>query len=106
VSTKCRSPWSRTRGREPTGHAVTFSHTDGAQQSRNGIRIVPDQVAASWPGERRLPAPGDRQPAKALDEALGGITARYGMRTADFVAMQLEYPRLSRSAAIHDAAAH
>ena len=29
----------------------------------------------------------------ALDEALHGITARYGMRTADFVAMQLEYPR-------------
>ena len=94
--------WSRTY----RSRAVTFSHTDGAQQSRNGIRIVPDQVAASWPGERLLPAPGDRQPARALDEALRGITARYGMRTADLVAMQLEYPRLSRSAAIHDAAAH
>ena len=72
---------------------MTFSHTNGAQQSRNGIRIVPDQVAASWPAERLLPAVGDRPPARALDEALDGIAARYGMRTADFVAMQLEYPR-------------
>jgi hypothetical protein len=32
--------------------------------------------------------------AKALDQALLEIEARYGMPTADFVAMQLEYPRL------------
>ena len=88
--------WSRTY----RSRAVTFSHTDGAQQSRNGIRIVPDQVAASWPGERLLPALGDLQPARALDEALDGITARYGMRTADFVAMQLEYPRRSTQSSI------
>jgi transcriptional regulator GlxA family with amidase domain len=83
--------WSRTY----RSRAVTFSRTDGAQQTRNGIRIVPDRVAASWPAEHLLPAIGDRQPARALDEALQGITARYGMRTADFVAMQLEYPRPS-----------
>ena len=94
--------WSRTY----RSRAVTFSHTDGAQQSRNGIRIVPDQVVASWPRGRLLPAPGDRQPARALDEALDGIAARYGMRTADFVAMQLEYPRRSRSAAIQRAVTH
>ena len=85
--------WSRTY----RSRAVTFSRTDGAQQTRNGIRIVPDQVAASWPAEHLLPAIGDRQPARALDEALHGIAARYGMRTADFVAMQLEYPRPSAS---------
>ena len=72
---------------------TTFSRMDGAQVTHNGIRIRPDQVAASWPVEHLLPAIGDRQPARALDEALHGITARYGMRTADFVAMQLEYPR-------------
>jgi len=59
--------------------------------------IVPDQIGASWPAEHLLPAIGNRQPARALDEALQGIGARYGMRTADFVAMQLEYPRLSAS---------
>jgi putative intracellular protease/amidase len=85
--------WSRTY----RSRAVTFSRTDGAQQTRNGIRIVPDQVTASWPAAHLLPAIGDRQPARALDEALQGITARYGMRTADFVAMQLEYPRPSAS---------
>ena len=44
---------------------------------------------------RGATAAGDRglQPAKALDQALHGIEARYGTRTADFVAMQLEYPR-------------
>jgi putative intracellular protease/amidase len=81
--------WSRTY----RSRAVTFAGAAGAQQSRNGIRIFPDRVAASWPVERLLPPIGRRQPAKALDEALQAIAARYGMRTADFVAMQLEYPR-------------
>ena len=81
--------WSRTY----RSRAVTFARTDGAQPSRNGVRIVPDQVAGSWPAERLVPAIGDRPPARALDDALDRITARYGMHTADFVAMQLEYPR-------------
>jgi transcriptional regulator GlxA family with amidase domain len=94
--------WSRTfRSR-----AVTFSRTDGAQQSRNGIRIVPDQVVASWPRARLLPALGDRPPARVLDEALDEITARYGMPTGDFVALQIEYARRSRSAAIQQAGTH
>jgi putative intracellular protease/amidase len=81
--------WSRTY----RSRAVTFAGTAGAQRTRNGIRIIPDQVATSWPAERLLPAIGDQQPAQALDQALHGIAARYGMRTADFVAMQLEYQR-------------
>jgi putative intracellular protease/amidase len=80
--------WSRTY----RSQAVTFASTAGAQQSRNGIRILPDEVAASWPAARRLPEI-DAKPAEALDGALGGIAARYGARTTDFVAMQLEYPR-------------
>jgi transcriptional regulator GlxA family with amidase domain len=81
--------WSRTfRSR-----AVTFSRTDGAQESRSGIKIVPDRVASSWPDRDRLPAIADRQPARALDDALLAIAARYGARTARFVATQLEYPR-------------
>ncbi len=81
--------WSRTY----RSRAVTFSRTDGAQQTRNGLRIVPDQVAANWPADHLLPAIGTRPPARALDDALLGISARYGIRTADFVEMQLEYPR-------------
>jgi putative intracellular protease/amidase len=81
--------WSRTY----RSSAVTFAGSASAQQTRNGIRIFPDQVATSWPQGRLLPSIGDRQPAKALDQALREIGARYGMRTADFVAIQLEYPR-------------
>jgi putative intracellular protease/amidase len=81
--------WSRTY----RSQAVTFASAAGAQQTRNGIRILPDEVATSWPAERLLPSVGDRKPAEALDNALNGIAARYGTRTTDFVAMQLEYPR-------------
>jgi putative intracellular protease/amidase len=83
--------WSRTY----RSRAVTFAGTADAQQTRNGLRIFPQQVAANWPAERLLPAIGELPPAKALDQALLGIEARYGMRTANFVAMQLEYPRHS-----------
>jgi transcriptional regulator GlxA family with amidase domain len=81
--------WSRTY----RSRAVTFSRTEGTRESVNGIRIVPDQVTADWPAAQRLPAIGDQPPARALEQALQGITARYGARTADFVALQLEYPR-------------
>ncbi|HEX6737061.1 MAG TPA: DJ-1/PfpI family protein [Vicinamibacteria bacterium] len=80
--------WSRTY----RSRVVTFSPTGAAKPSRYGARILPERVAASWPAERLLPPIGDRPPARALDEALRAIAARYGERTADFVAMQLEYP--------------
>jgi putative intracellular protease/amidase len=83
--------WSRTY----RSRAVTFAAAPGAQQTRNGLHIYPEQVAASWPAARRLPAVDGPPPAKALDQALRSIEARYGLRTADFVAMQLEYPRNS-----------
>jgi putative intracellular protease/amidase len=81
--------WSRTY----RSQAVTFARASGALQSRNGIRILPDEVVANWPSERKLPEIGDRKPAEALDDTLRAITARYDARTTDFVAMQLEYPR-------------
>jgi putative intracellular protease/amidase len=81
--------WSRTY----RSRAVTFAGTAGAQPTSNGLRILPHQVAANWPAERKLPAIGEMPPAKALDQALLGIESRYGAPTADIVAMQLEYPR-------------
>jgi len=81
--------WSRTY----RSRAVMFAGAADAVESRNGLRILPDRVATSWPAERLLPTVGDRQPARALDDVLEGIAARYGTRTADFVALQLEYPR-------------
>ena len=81
--------WSRTY----RSRAVTFARTASTQQSRNGIRILPDVIATNWPAARLLPGIDNAKPAEALDSALGGIAARYGTRTTDFVAMQLEYPR-------------
>ncbi|HMN80659.1 MAG TPA: DJ-1/PfpI family protein [Burkholderiaceae bacterium] len=80
--------WSRTY----RSRAVTFAGTADPIESRYGIRIIPEQVAADWPAGRRL-AIDDRPPAQALDQTLQAITDRYGGRTTDVVAMQLEYPR-------------
>jgi putative intracellular protease/amidase len=80
--------WSRTY----RSRAVTFAGTNGAVETLNGIRVLPDAVATSWDKEQIVAAIGER-PAEALDGALQDIAGRYGMRTADFVAMQLEYPR-------------
>ena len=79
--------WSRTY----RSRAVTFAGSAGAVETRNGIRIIPDQVATNWPAERLLPAIGGRQPRASLNAALDGIAARYGARAADFVTTQLEY---------------
>jgi putative intracellular protease/amidase len=79
--------WSRTY----RSRAVTFASTAGAQETRHGIRVLPDRIAQSWLAEDVLPAIGTQQPVGALDQALKGISQRYGTRTAHFVAVQLEY---------------
>ena len=79
--------WSRTY----RSRALTFAATAEPRRSRGGLGILPDTVAADWPAQ--LPAVVDLPPARALERTLHDIDARYGPRTADFVAMQLEYPR-------------
>ncbi|OAF19897.1 DJ-1/PfpI family protein [Bradyrhizobium neotropicale] len=81
--------WSRTY----RSRALTFAATADAQPSRGGLGILPDKVAADWPVTQTPPATLALPPARALDQTLLAIDARYGTRTADFVAMQLEYPR-------------
>lgn len=80
--------WSRTY----RSRAITFASTGGALQSRGGLGIIPGRVAADWSAQELLPAVGDRPPAEALDHTLEAIATRYGTRTGEFVAMQLEYP--------------
>ena len=80
--------WSRTY----RSNVMTFAATD-AVESRNGVRIFPDRVDAGTTEGRRVSTFPDRNPADALDLALNAIMARYGERTMDVVAMQLEYPR-------------
>ncbi|WP_018322139.1 DJ-1/PfpI family protein [Bradyrhizobium sp. WSM2793] len=81
--------WSRTY----RSRALTFAATAEPQTSRGGLRVLPDKVAADWPAKLTPPDTVDLPPARALDRTLHAIDARYGSRTADFVAMQLEYPR-------------
>ncbi|HYI26954.1 MAG TPA: transcriptional regulator, partial [Bradyrhizobium sp.] len=80
--------WTRTY----RSRAVTFAGTAGAVETRNGIRIYPDQITTAWPAAQQLPTLEGRRPAEALDQTLQDIAARYGMHTADLVALQLEYP--------------
>jgi putative intracellular protease/amidase len=83
--------WSRTfRSR-----AITFAATANAVETRNGVRIYPEKAAGDWPAALLLEPIGSEPAADALDEALRQITVRYGIGTARFVAMQLEYTRLS-----------
>ncbi|KYG98891.1 DJ-1/PfpI family protein [Bradyrhizobium sp. DOA1] len=81
--------WSRTY----RSRALTFAATAQAQTSRGGLGIVPERIAADWPAQQTLPDTVTSPPAQALDDTLRAIETRYGSRTADFVAIQLEYPR-------------
>ena len=81
--------WSRTY----RSRALTFAATAEAQTSRGGLRILPDKSAPDWPAKLTPPPAVDLPPARALEQTLHAIDARYGPSTANFVAMQLEYPR-------------
>ncbi|ABL72428.1 ThiJ/PfpI domain protein [Paracoccus denitrificans PD1222] len=77
--------WSRTYRSAVVGVAAAPVVT------ANGIAILPDR-ASGGEGAGQVPAFADRPPAAALDLTLEAIGRRYGPRTADVVAMQLEYP--------------
>ncbi len=83
--------WSRTY----RSRAITLAKSAGAIESRNGVRIVPDQVGGDQSQATVVDSFGNRPPAQALDEVLARIESRYGPRTRYVVAMQLEYPRLT-----------
>jgi hypothetical protein len=80
--------WSRTY----RSRALTFSGSAEAVTTRNGVRILPDRVVASWPDEKLVPVIGDVPPVQVFDDALRAIEERYGTHTAYVVAMQHEYP--------------
>lgn len=82
--------WSRTY----RSSAITFA-ASASVESRNGIRLLADQLRPDWPRSQRLPALADQPPARVLDQTLRDISNRYGESTARVVAMQLEYPRQS-----------
>lgn len=81
--------WSRTY-RSSVATAATSAQ---AVTSRNGVRILPDRSDTDRSGGPRVSISSDRTPVDALDQALRVIAMRYGERTSDVVAMQLEYRR-------------
>jgi putative intracellular protease/amidase len=86
---------------EANAYSATFRSTvytvaasTAPLRTRRGLVIVPDRSAAEAVAERlrMLPAPDAQAPLLALDRALQGIAADYGPATADWVAVQMEYP--------------
>jgi len=64
-------------------------------RSQGGITILPQ--LPSGPSAGRLQHPlVSAEPARALDHTLSDIAQRYGRATAEFVSLQLEYPRPAR----------
>lgn len=86
--------WSRTYRSE----VVSFAPTGAPIATRNGVRLLPEEIRARWGGGPLLAAIDDTPPARALDRTLRAIAMRYGSSTAKFVAMQLEYPQTDAAA--------
>jgi hypothetical protein len=60
--------------------------------SRRGLLIYPDRVAGKSPAtSRTLPLLESVPPVQALDRALEAIAADYDGKTAEFVALTMEY---------------
>ena len=69
--------------------ALMVSTGAGEIRSLHGLILVPDTAGKP---DRMLPAFDGMRPVQALDWALDGIADSYGASTAEFVAMQIEYP--------------
>jgi putative intracellular protease/amidase len=72
--------------------AYTVAASKDAVKTRRGLSIVPDRVAGVDAPRRTLPPTDSTRPLQALDESLRGIASDYGQRTAQWVALQMEYP--------------
>lgn len=71
------------------------SSSDNAIQSRRGLVILPDNISDEASDIDRMlePINSDTPSAMVLDQTLEDIEQYYGRRTADLVALQLEYPK-------------
>jgi putative intracellular protease/amidase len=76
--------WSRTY----RSAALTVSDNDQVI-SRHGLSVIGDRSRSA--GLRTIEPPLSVLPATALDQSLAAIQDMFGQRTAEFVALQLEY---------------
>jgi putative intracellular protease/amidase len=77
--------------------ALSVAYSDQPIVTRRGLKLIPDRVF-NRPGQpsRMLPLYEAFPATHTLDRALDGIAASYGRRTADFVALTMEYPRIQQ----------
>jgi hypothetical protein len=75
---------------------VRFAPSTSAILPANGIsRLSGSEHTADWPEEARLSIFSGKRPADALNLSLRVMTERYGERSTNVVAMQLEYSRFN-----------
>jgi putative intracellular protease/amidase len=80
--------WGRTR----RSMAYTVAASGEPVMSRRGLLIYPDRVAGTSPAtSRTLSLLESVPPVQALDRALEAIAADYDGKTAEFVALTMEY---------------
>jgi len=72
--------------------AVTTSNSRAPVRTRSGLLVVPDRISAAGDGAWKVTQPP--RPLQVLDAALQDISQRYGERTAEWVATQMEYPHV------------
>lgn len=81
--------WARTY----RTRVLAVAPSPGLVRLRDGIALVPDAVETAGAVDRLEPAPSAGEaPTAALDRTLTSIERAHGAATADFVALQLEYP--------------
>ncbi|MBL8200407.1 MAG: DJ-1/PfpI family protein [Chromatiales bacterium] len=73
--------------------AYTVAEFAGPVRTRAGLALLPDRVKGDDALPRYLREPFEGRSTQALDAALTDIAALYGRSTANFVGLQLEYPR-------------
>ena len=74
----------------------SLSLSDGCVTTKRGLKLVSDRVQNSVNAvDRTVELQRDQLPLSSLDSTLQEIEQLHGSRTAAFVALQLEYPRLS-----------
>lgn len=77
-----------------TGRSQAYSVADSkaAVRTRNGLLIIPDLTNSTKGTDFTLPSFENGIGVRALDNALIGISEKYGRKTAAGVALEFEYP--------------
>ena len=80
--------------RTERSHGFSLAESSGPVRTRNGLTIYPERLRGTADAvDFALPTFDDTLPAQAFDKVLDDIGQRYGVATADGVALIFEYSR-------------